>query len=135
MFCKSTQGGELYKVHKEIESFIGHVPGVTSELTTSGIRVFAGDQMAQQHILNIDGALVRGGWHFEGESCLFYHITKILHLSQDGLVLGYHSDPKKNGVPFTAFIASSTTITERIYITTLKIYLGPRLVLHLIFLQ
>ena len=55
MFCKSTQGGELYKVHKEIESFIGHVPGVTSELTTSGIRVFAGDQMAQQHILNIDG--------------------------------------------------------------------------------
>ena len=38
---------------------------------------------------------MHGGWYFEGESCLFYYIIKILHVSQSGLVLGNHSYPKK----------------------------------------
>ena len=74
--------------------YIGHVPGMTSELTLSGIYVSAADQMAQYPILNTTGAIVRGCWYFEGESHLFYYITKILHVSQDGIVIGNNDDPK-----------------------------------------
>ena len=49
---------------------------MTSELTLSGIRVSAADQMAQQPILNITGAIVRRCWSFEGGSRLFYYFTK-----------------------------------------------------------
>ena len=38
---------------------------------------------------------MRGGWYFEGESRLFYYIMKRLHVSQAGLVLGNHADPRK----------------------------------------
>ena len=39
---------------------------------------------------------MRGGWYFERESHLFYHITKRLHVNQDGLLLGNNSDPTKS---------------------------------------
>ena len=64
-------------------------------MTPSVIRVSAEYQMAQHPILNISGAIVHGGWYFEGESRLFYYITKILHVSQDVLVLGNNAYPKK----------------------------------------
>ena len=95
VFCKSTQGGSTDKVHKSMKSFIGHVPGVTSELTPSGIRVSSAYQMARNLILNISGEIVRGVWSFEGESRLFYYITKILYVSQAGLGLGNHADTTK----------------------------------------
>ena len=87
-------GGASYKVHKAMKSCIGHISGMNLELTPSGIPVSIADQMSQHPILNIAGAIVRGGWSFEGESRLFYYIAKILHVSQAGLVLGNHADPK-----------------------------------------
>ena len=66
------RGGSIRNFHKSTKSCIGHVPGVTSVLTPSGIRVSAAYHIPQQPILNIDGEIVRGGWSFEGESRLFY---------------------------------------------------------------
>ena len=54
-----------------MKSCIGHITGVTSELTPFGIYFSAADQMSQHPILNINGEIVHGGWYFEGESCLF----------------------------------------------------------------
>ena len=128
------KGGSSDRVHKETTSCIGHVPGVTSKLTPSVRRFSAAYQMAQHPIINIAVAIVRRGWYFEGESCLFYYITKILHVIQVGLVLINYADPK-NFSPCTALIALLTTRTEITYINTFTIYLGPRLVMRLLFLQ
>ena len=67
-----TGGGASDKIHKAIKRCIGHVPGVTSGLTPSGIHDSAAYQMAQHPILNIYRTIVRVCWFFEGESCLFY---------------------------------------------------------------
>ena len=63
-------------------------------MTPSVIRFSEAYQFAQHPIINISMAIVRGGWSFEGESRLFYYVAKMLHVSQAGLVLGNHADPK-----------------------------------------
>ena len=96
MFFKSAQGGGASnKFHKAMKSCIKHVTGVTSELTSSGIRVSAADQIDQHPILNISGKIVYGGCSFEGKPRLFYHITKIFYVSQARLVLVNNADPNK----------------------------------------
>ena len=76
MFSNIRKGGESDKVHNAMKSYIGHLPGVTSELTPYIIHVSAVDQMSQQPILNISGEILCGGWSFKSESCLFYYIKK-----------------------------------------------------------
>ena len=66
-FVNIWNGGASDKVHKGMKSCFVHVPAVASELKSSAIRVSAADQMAQQPILNIYGAIVRGGLFLEGE--------------------------------------------------------------------
>jgi hypothetical protein len=38
---------------------------------------------------------MRGAWYFEGDSCMYYYLTKRIHVSKGGLVLGNHEDPNK----------------------------------------
>eukprot|EP00957_Ditylum_brightwellii_P202114 15328668-Ditylum_brightwellii.AAC.1 len=62
-------------------------------MLSSGVRVGASDEMVFNPFLNLSAAIVRGGWAYEGETRLFYYITKRMHVSRAGLVLGSHADP------------------------------------------
>ena len=95
-FANLRKGGASEKVHSVIKSCVGHVPGVTSDMSPSGIRVSASDEMVKHPMLNLAGAIVRGGWAFEKESRLFYYLTKRLHVSQAGLVLSDMANPTQH---------------------------------------
>ena len=92
-FANIRKGGASEKFHNGTTNCVGHVPSVNSEPTPSEIHISAFDQMAYDPIINISGEIVHVGCYFEGESRLFYYITKTLH--QSGIVLGNHADPKQ----------------------------------------
>ena len=50
-----------------MKSCIGHLSGVTSELTSSQIRFSTAYQMAQHRNINIAAEIVCRGWSFEDE--------------------------------------------------------------------
>ena len=94
-FANLRKGGAADKVSTAIEACVGKVEEVTTDMTSSGLRVASSDEMVSYPLLNVVGAIARGGWYFEGESQLFYYLTKRFHVTQGGLVLGQH-DPTKH---------------------------------------
>eukprot|EP00957_Ditylum_brightwellii_P060041 4558719-Ditylum_brightwellii.AAC.1 len=89
------KGGASEKVSNTIKRCAGKVEGVTTDMTLSGIRVTATDEMVFCKKINDIVAIMRGGWYFDGESCMYYYITKQNYVSKGGLVLGNHSDPNQ----------------------------------------
>eukprot|EP00957_Ditylum_brightwellii_P160139 12190908-Ditylum_brightwellii.AAC.1 len=59
-------------------------------MTSSGLRVASSDEMVSHPLLDAVEAIFQGGWNFEGESWLFYYLTKRFHATQVGLLLGQH---------------------------------------------
>eukprot|EP00957_Ditylum_brightwellii_P055291 4190737-Ditylum_brightwellii.AAC.1 len=64
-------------------------------MTASGLPVGSTVEMVFSPKMNDIVAIMRGAWYFEGDSCMYYYLTKRAHVSKGGLVLGNHEDPNK----------------------------------------
>eukprot|EP00957_Ditylum_brightwellii_P101264 7716477-Ditylum_brightwellii.AAC.1 len=64
-------------------------------MAASGLRVGSTDDMVFSPKINDIVATMRGAWYFEGDSCMYYYLTKHAYVSKGGLVLGNHEDPNK----------------------------------------
>eukprot|EP00957_Ditylum_brightwellii_P122960 9375244-Ditylum_brightwellii.AAC.1 len=74
---------------------VGKVEGATNRMTASGIRVGSTDEMVFTPKINDIVAIMRGALYFEGDSRMYYYLTKRAHISKGGLVFGNHEDPNK----------------------------------------
>eukprot|EP00957_Ditylum_brightwellii_P091769 6987750-Ditylum_brightwellii.AAC.1 len=83
-------------MHTAMKLYISHIPGVTSDMSPSGVHVSTSDEMVKHPMLNLAGAIICSGWAFEKERCLLYYLTKQLHVAQAGLVLSNMADPTKH---------------------------------------
>eukprot|EP00957_Ditylum_brightwellii_P121366 9255617-Ditylum_brightwellii.AAC.1 len=64
-------------------------------MTASGLRVGSTDEMVFSPRINDIVAITRGAWYFEGDSHMYYYLTKHAHVSKGGLVLRNHEDRNK----------------------------------------
>eukprot|EP00957_Ditylum_brightwellii_P190521 14502013-Ditylum_brightwellii.AAC.1 len=64
-------------------------------MTASGLHVGSTDEMVFSPKMNDIVAIMRGALYFEGDSRMYYYLTKCAHVSKDGLVLGNNEDPNK----------------------------------------
>jgi hypothetical protein len=94
-FANMRKGGASTKVTNIMKQCVGKVEGVTDRMTASGIRVGSTDEMVFSPKINDIVAIMRGAWYFEGDSRMYYYLTKRAHVSKGGLVLGNHEDPNK----------------------------------------
>ena len=60
-FANLQKGGASAKVHKAIKECVGVVNGISSNMSPSGVRVGASDEMVFNPLLNLSAAIVRGG--------------------------------------------------------------------------
>ena len=94
-FANMRKGGASEKVNGILKKCVGKVDGITADMTPSGIRVAATDEMVFCEKINDIVAIMRGGWYFDGESRMYYYVTKRCHVSKGGVVLGNHKDPNR----------------------------------------
>eukprot|EP00957_Ditylum_brightwellii_P183478 13976191-Ditylum_brightwellii.AAC.1 len=78
-----------------MKNCVGKVEGVTDKITASDLHVGSTDEIVFPPKINDIVTIMRGAWHFEGNSQMYYYLTKHAHVSKSGLVLGNHEDPNK----------------------------------------
>eukprot|EP00957_Ditylum_brightwellii_P192259 14635365-Ditylum_brightwellii.AAC.1 len=89
------KGGASTNVTNIMKNCVRNVEGVADKMTASGLRVGSTDEMVSSPKINDIVTIMRGAWCFEGESCMYYYLTKRAHVSKGGLIPGNHEDPKK----------------------------------------
>eukprot|EP00957_Ditylum_brightwellii_P050562 3834224-Ditylum_brightwellii.AAC.1 len=78
-----------------MKNCVGKAEGVTDKMTTSGLHVGSTDEMVLFPKINDIIAIMRGACYFEGDSHMYYYLTKCACVSKGGLVLGNNEDPNK----------------------------------------
>ena len=121
-FANMRKGGASTKVTNIMKNCVGKVEGVTDKMTASGLRVGSTDEMVFSPKINDIVAIMRGAWYFEGDSRMYYYLTKRAHVSKGGLVLGNHEDPNKV-VPMYRLDSIMTGKIGVLSITTFSDYL------------
>ena len=75
-----TEGALASKFTNILHDLVGHIPGLTMDHTSHGIRIGATNEMASNQFVTIVHMIARGQWDASGISTFFTYLLSYMHV-------------------------------------------------------